>query len=94
MFCPTPNVVTGKTELSGPKMNCVREGHVVGGSWRKEMWSAGGVRQDHPWSHPRDHPRNLQMKDWHLLEGLGLTMQDLNSLLEEMVDGMVLDAVA
>lgn len=38
--------------------------------------------------------RNLQMKDWHLLEGLGLTMQILNSLLEEMVDGMVLDMTA
>ena len=55
MFCLNTHVVTGKTELSGPKMNCVR-GRTR--SWREleeEMWSAGGVRQEHPWSHPRDH---------------------------------------
>lgn len=60
MFCLNTHVVTGKTELSGPKMNCVR-GRTR--SWREleeEMWSAGGVRQDHPWSHPQGpSTRNL-----------------------------------
>ena len=59
MFCLYTHVVTEKTELSGPKMNCVRARTC---SWREleeEMWSAGGVRQDHPWSHPRDHPAEI-----------------------------------
>lgn len=59
MFCLNTHMVTGETELSGPKMNCVR-GRTR--SWREleeETWSAGGVRQDHSWSHPRDQPPEI-----------------------------------